>query len=154
NSGSRQGTAVAALFVRPAEGTADCFHGEDAERGVGAARLGRETLRTDATGHHRRRPGGLLPKDAQATLDRTMARALSPNSTQVPDIILDQWMAMLTGAEFKVLLYIARRTYGFGKEADNISLNQLASGIRRRDGTILDRGTGLSRSGVKGACNS
>lgn len=82
-----------------------------------------------------------------------MPRALIPNSTQVPDVILDQWMAELSGAEFKVLLYVARRTYGFGKESDNISLTQLASGIRRKDGTSLDRGTGLSRSGVKAACN-
>lgn len=83
-----------------------------------------------------------------------MARALIPNSTQVPDIILDQWMAELSGAEFKVLLYVARRTYGFGKDADTISLNQLAHGIRRKDGSVVDRGTGLSRSGVKSACVS
>jgi phage replication O-like protein O len=83
-----------------------------------------------------------------------VTRALIPNSTQIPDLILDRWMAELSGAEFKVLLYVARRTYGFGKESDNISLNQMASGIRRRDGTILDLGTGLSRSGVKSACNS
>lgn len=82
-----------------------------------------------------------------------MTRALIPNSTQVPDIILDHWMADLSGAELKVLLYVARRTYGFGKDCDNISLNQMATGIRRRDGTQLDRGTGLSRSGVKTACN-
>jgi hypothetical protein len=82
-----------------------------------------------------------------------VARALIPNSTQVPDVILDHWMAELSGAEFKVLLYVARRTYGFGKDADDISLSQLASGIRRRNGTTLDRGTGLSRSGVKAACN-
>ncbi len=83
-----------------------------------------------------------------------MTRALIPNSTQIPDVILDHWMAELSGAEFKVLLYIARRTYGFGKESDNISLNQMAAGIKRRDGTCLDQGTGLSRSGVKSACNS
>ncbi len=59
-----------------------------------------------------------------------MTRALIPNSTQVPDVILDHWMAALSGAEFKVLLYVARRTYGFGKDSDNISLNQMASGIR------------------------
>lgn len=82
-----------------------------------------------------------------------MPRALIPNSTQIPDVILDQWMAELSGAEFKVLLYVARRTYGFGKESDNISLSQLATGIRRKDGSSLDRGTGLSRSGVKAACN-
>jgi hypothetical protein len=83
-----------------------------------------------------------------------MTRALIPNSTQIPDIILDHWMAELSGAEMKVLLYIARRTYGFGKESDNISLNQMAGGIKRRDGTCLDHGTGLSRSGVKAACNA
>ena len=68
-----------------------------------------------------------------------MSRTLIPNSTQIPDVILDHWMAKLSGAEFKVLLYIARRTYGFGKDTDDISLNQLAHGIRRRDGTRLDR---------------
>ena len=83
-----------------------------------------------------------------------MTRALIPNSTQIPDIILDNWMAELSGAEMKVLLYVARRTYGFGKDSDNISLNQMAVGIRRRDGTCLDHGTGLSRSGVKAACNT
>jgi len=62
-------------------------------------------------------------------------------------------MAELSGAELKVLLYVARRTYGFGKESDNISLNQMAGGIKRRDGSCLDQGTGLSRSGVKAACN-
>src|SRR5208337_741151 len=77
-----------------------------------------------------------------------MGRSLIPNSTQVPDVILDSWMAELSGAEFKVLLYIARRTYGFGKESDSISLTQIAQGITRRDGTILDRGTGISRASV------
>lgn len=77
-----------------------------------------------------------------------MPRALIPNSTQVPDVILDHWMAELSGAEFKVLLYIARRTYGFGKDNDTISLSQIAGGLKRRDGTVLDRGTGASRSSV------
>ena len=49
-----------------------------------------------------------------------MARSLIPNSTQVPDVLLDHWMAELSGTEFKVLLYVARRTYGFGKEADTV----------------------------------
>ena len=61
-----------------------------------------------------------------------MSRALIPNSTQIPDVILDHWMAELSGAELKVLLYIARRTYGFGRDSDHISLNQIACGIRRR----------------------
>ncbi len=36
-----------------------------------------------------------------------MTRALIPNSTQVQDVILDHWMGGLSGAEFKVLLYVA-----------------------------------------------
>ena len=67
---------------------------------------------------------------------------------------MDFWLSELSGAELKVVLYVARRTYGFGKESDNISLNQMAEGMQRRDGTILDRGTGLSRSTVKTACTS
>ncbi len=78
-------------------------------------------------------------------------RALIPNSTQVPDVLLDHWMAELSGAEFKVLLYIARRTYGFGKTSDSISLSQIANGITKRDGTVLDRGTGISKSSVSRA---
>src|SRR5262249_18012408 len=77
-----------------------------------------------------------------------MARELLPNSTQVPDVILDFWLSELSGAELKVVLYIARRTYGFGKESDNISLTQICTGIKKRDGTVLDTGTGLSRSSV------
>lgn len=83
-----------------------------------------------------------------------MVRSLIPNSTQIPDMILDQWMWALTGAELKVLLYVARRTYGFGKDWDRISLQQLARGIRRRDGSVLDRGTGLSVSSVARAAKS
>jgi len=77
-----------------------------------------------------------------------MTRILIPNSTQIPDVILDQWMCDLSGAELKVVLYIARRTFGFGKESDNVSLNQIANGIKKRDGNVLDRGTGLSVSSV------
>lgn len=83
-----------------------------------------------------------------------MPRSLIPNSTQVPDVIIDRWMAELSGNEFKVLLYVARRTYGFGKDADTISLNQISRGLTKRDGTVLDRGTGASRSGVAAALKS
>lgn len=77
-----------------------------------------------------------------------MSRELRPNSTQIPDVILDFWLSELSGAELKVVLYVARRTYGFGKESDNISLSQISHGITKRDGVVLDTGTGLSRSSV------
>ncbi|MCC6444148.1 MAG: replication protein, partial [Armatimonadetes bacterium] len=83
-----------------------------------------------------------------------MSRVLIPNSTQIPDVILDDWMARLSGSEFKVLMYVARRTYGFGKREDAISLKQIMEGIQKRDGSWLDHGTGLSKQAVVNALKS
>jgi hypothetical protein len=73
---------------------------------------------------------------------------LIPNSTQIPDLILDRWMADLSGAELKVVLYVARRTYGFRRDSDSISLAQMAKGITTKDGRQLDKGTGLNKDTV------
>src|SRR3954471_1723890 len=77
-----------------------------------------------------------------------------PNTTPVPDEIFDTLLADLSGAELKVLLYICRRTFGFKKERDTISLSQIASGIVTREGRVLDRGTGLSKRHVQRALKS
>lgn len=74
-----------------------------------------------------------------------------PRYTQVPDEVFDVLMPILTEAEFKCLCYICRRTFGFRKEADAISLSQMSAGIRTREGKVVDRGTGLSRASVKNA---
>lgn len=68
-----------------------------------------------------------------------------PNYTPVPDELFDEQLPDLSGAELKVLLYIIRRTFGFKKESDNISLNQLLHGITTKENLVLDRGTGLSK---------
>ncbi len=77
-----------------------------------------------------------------------------PNGTIVPDDVFDLLAPRLKESELRVLLYIVRRTFGFGKSADAISLKQLTDGIIARDGRILDSGTGMSRkavvSGIKG----
>ena len=73
-------------------------------------------------------------------------RFKAPSHTQVPNEIFDELMHDLSGAEFKVLCYIARRTYGFHRIEDSISLKQICEGILTRDGRRLDNGTGLARS--------
>ncbi len=73
----------------------------------------------------------------------------SPRFTQMPNDLVDTLMPELSEAELKVLLYIVRRTFGFGKNADAISLTQMIEGIRTREGKVLDRGTGVSRSSVR-----
>ncbi len=75
-------------------------------------------------------------------------KELTPNFTQIPNIILDKFMFDMTESELKVFLYIARRTYGFQKTKDKISLNQICDGIKDKDGDILDHGTGLSKRSV------
>lgn len=58
-----------------------------------------------------------------------------PNYTQIPNELLDK-MADMSPAEFKVLMAICRKTFGWQKSHDVISLTQ------------LERMTGLSRSAV------
>jgi len=65
-----------------------------------------------------------------------------PRYTQVPDQLFDEHLPYLGHAELKVLLFIIRRTFGWGKSADAISLSQ------------LERGTGLSRRSVREAVKS
>lgn len=77
----------------------------------------------------------------------------SPNYIQIPNIYFDV-MSDLTNDEFKVLLYIARKKFGFGMDSDNISISQIANGIVKKDGTILDKGTGLSIRQVINAIKS
>lgn len=74
---------------------------------------------------------------------------LIPNSTQIPNVALDILLPLLHEAEARCLFYIMRRTYGFHRESDQISLSQFVSGITRysQEG-ILDLGTGLSRQAV------
>jgi Bacteriophage replication protein O len=75
----------------------------------------------------------------------------APQYTSVPDVLFDTLLAELENAELRVLLYIIRRTFGFKKDSDDIAISQMVDGIIKRDGTVLDRGTGLSRPTVKRA---
>lgn len=63
-----------------------------------------------------------------------------PNFTQVPNLICDEWMKILTPAEFKILICICRKTFGWArKKQDAISRSQIVEM------------TGLSRDGVRKA---
>jgi len=66
---------------------------------------------------------------------------LVPNSTQVPNVLLDELMPLLGLAELKVMLVVVRQTYGWRKDSDKISL------------TTFERLTGLSRWPIVRAIN-
>ena len=73
---------------------------------------------------------------------------MDKNFTPMPNRYLDVLMGNLPAPAFIVLAYIARRTYGFQKKRDRISLTQFESGIEKKDGEQLDNGTGLSRKTI------
>ena len=54
-------------------------------------------------------------------------------------------MPTLKPTSWVVLSYILRRTFGFNKNADDISLSKITHGIVAADGRRLDHGTGLSK---------
>src|SRR5215217_5058431 len=89
--------------------------------------------------------GGMLPHPA---VPFDFAGFASPNYTQVPDELFDVLLPALADNELRVLLYIIRRTFGFKRDADTISLSQMVNGITTKDGQVLDSGTGLSKSTV------
>lgn len=78
----------------------------------------------------------------------------NPNTTPLPNCIVDEYLPYFTGAELKVILYLVRRTLGFHKTRDAVSLNQICNGIVRKDGRRLDRGTGLHKSTACDALNA
>ncbi len=63
--------------------------------------------------------------------------------------VMDNYWHQLSGSEQKILDYMLRRTWGFNKEFDEISLTQLEFGIKN-----LDKGTGLSRPTIIKAIKS
>ena len=84
----------------------------------------------------------------QKTMDEHKTTPLIPNSTQLPNILLDKVIPLIPESEARCLIYICRRTFGFHKESDRISFSQFIDGIKDRRGTVLDYGTGLSRQSV------
>ena len=79
-------------------------------------------------------------------MSETIPGVLIPHSFQVPNGVVDCLEPLLDGEEFKIVIYLCRRTFGFQKRRDRISLGQFAGGVRGADGRVLDGGTGLNRA--------
>ena len=67
-------------------------------------------------------PGGGRKRKAEPYDFPTFRGYRGPRFTPIPDEFLDHQLADLTSAETKVLLYLFRKTYGYRKSADRISL--------------------------------
>jgi phage replication O-like protein O len=54
----------------------------------------------------------------------------TPNYTPIPNVIIDYWMPRLSSIEFNVLLFICRKTFGWHKFRDRISLSQIMEAVQ------------------------
>ena len=80
-------------------------------------------------------------KNNDSRLDMNNDSRFITNSFQVPNAVIDELMAELSGAELKCYLAILRKTKGWNKDFDAVSVTQLMSV------------TGLSNRAVIDACN-
>jgi hypothetical protein len=73
------------------------------------------------------------------------------NWSKLPHALIGQLARIDTVAELKVLLYVLRHTWGYQEydQAKRITLDEFSHGRKRRDGSRIDAGTGLSPHGVK-----
>jgi hypothetical protein len=92
------------------------------------------------------------PYDLSSPPDWTAFPGLYPPLyTQTPDVFFDWVAPFLPEIELRVLLYLIRRTLGFKKQGDQITIDQIAGGIVTRDGTRLDWGAQLGERSVQRA---
>ena len=84
-----------------------------------------------------------------------MMNRIVPNSYQKPNLYTDKLMRFLTGDEWKTMDYALRRTFGFQRDKDRISVSQFMNGNGRldEDGAPVEYGTGLSREAQIRALN-
>ncbi len=70
-------------------------------------------------------------------------------TTDTPNDLFDVVLPQINNlAELKVVLYVIRRTFGYHKQFDWISLSQFEKGIVDSHGKRLDEGVGLSRKAI------
>lgn len=67
-----------------------------------------------------------------------MSSRFIPNSFQVPNAVIDELMAELSGAELKLYLFVLRKTKGWNKEADAISVSQFMEACKLSNRKVID----------------
>jgi len=70
-----------------------------------------------------------------------------PNHTQIPNIIIDEHMSELSHAQFKVLMAICRKTIGWHKRKDYISISQIVELTGVSNKTVVGAIKQLERKG-------
>lgn len=75
-------------------------------------------------------------------------RIPAPNYTQTPNDLFDYWLPLLGEAELKVLLVILRKTVGWHKVRDKISISQLSTITGLHEESVIKATRSLQKKGV------
>jgi len=70
------------------------------------------------------------------------------NFSKLPHSLVSVLPLIETVAELKCIIYILRHTWGFGDDSKKITLDEFENGRKRKDGTRIDNGVGLSRPSI------
>jgi len=73
------------------------------------------------------------------------------NWSKLPHVLIEALPIVETLSELMVLIYVLRHTWGFQEfgRTKRITLDEFQYGRKRRDGSRLDRGTGMSLNSIK-----
>lgn len=71
------------------------------------------------------------------------------NWSKLPHQLVDAFPLIETLGEALVILYVLRHTWGFQDQEKRITTDEFQRGRKRKDGTRLDHGTGLSAPTVR-----
>ena len=72
-----------------------------------------------------------------------------PNTTPIPEQLVDELLPILSGAEVKVVLYICRRTFGFKKQSDKATKLFLGAALLVGMATIILLVIAITKMGKK-----
>jgi len=72
----------------------------------------------------------------------------APNFTKLPNVLIDEWLPFLSEVETKVLLVIMRKTFGWHKTRDRISLSQLEEMTGALRQAVLRATKSLAEKGI------
>lgn len=70
------------------------------------------------------------------------------NWSKLPHALIENLPLIETVSEMKVILYVLRHTWGYQDEQKKITLDEFESGRKKRDGSRIDSGTGLSKPSI------
>lgn len=80
----------------------------------------------------------------------TEKKLAPPNYTQIPNALLDDLLHVMSNSELRVVLVIARKTFGWQKKSDRISISQIAKMAKMsRQGVINGIEQGMERGIIK-----